>query len=557
MKSKTGNSVLVPNLTELMRQWSQDPVLFAKQVFDVDLWDGQKEICKAFTDKEHNYVAVRSGNKCGKTETCAILALWHVVFHPGSRVVLVAPTFRQIDKVIWKAVKQLYNTAKKRGCPLGGELSVTPDKGLRFEDGRDLFGIATDRPGCFDGISGKDLVLIVDEGATVPEPIWDAIKGNSAGGGKIITISNPITQSGTFYDAFHTKRDGWLTLHLSSLDAARTEIKGLADKKFLDWALTEFGGVDSPLYQMRVLGQFSTQGNGKSLISMEQIEQAIERRVSLVNPKHPQGVPDNLSSAGTPLFVGVDPARFGADSTAVIGIVGGRWVLDPVTVRKQDAVSVAGTVIDYVNKHRSKNTWEKTLVGVDETGLGGPICDYLRRHYNKENEQNGTPNRVRVVGINAGSKAMFDRKYPRKRDEVWFCLGEWFKKIAPMLPDNLPRLTAELLVAEFDHDLNGKRVINSKDEMKKKLGRSPDLADALGIAVYLGHQELLRTDYDWNNSTTQNKNQGGSMLHDGYGVDSNSPFSSGHDWLFPNKKQNRFSGDVGLWSGGLGKLGKL
>ena len=73
------------------------------------------------------------------------------------------------------------------------------------------------------GISGPDILFIIDEASGVPEDIFEAIEGNRAAGADVILCSNPTQTSGTFFDAFHSKRDLWHPLTISSEETPNVE----------------------------------------------------------------------------------------------------------------------------------------------------------------------------------------------------------------------------------------------------------------------------------------------------------------------------------------------
>ena len=71
-----------------------------------------------------------------------------------------------------------------------------------------------------------------------------------------------------------------------------------------------------------------------------------------------------------------------------------------------------------------------------------------------------------------------DGRYKNRRAEMWFGLAEWVKR-GGWLP-NLPELIAELTTPTYTF-LNGKFQLEPKEQVKARLGRSPDLADALAL----------------------------------------------------------------------------
>ena len=110
--------------------------------------------------------------------------------------------------------------------------------------------------------------------------------------------------------------------------------------------------------------------------------------------------------------------------------------------------------------------WQPHQVFVDATGgYGGGVCDLL--------EQAGLP----VVGVQFAGKAG-DPRYANKRSEMWFLMAEWVKRGAalPPLSELVPELTSPTYFFNAD-----RFALEPKDQIKQRLGFSPDLADALAL----------------------------------------------------------------------------
>ncbi|MBA3638644.1 MAG: hypothetical protein M3541_00295 [Acidobacteriota bacterium] len=97
-----------------------------------------------------------------------------------------------------------------------------------------------------------------------------------------------------------------------------------------------------------------------------------------------------------------------------------------------------------------------------------------------------------------------DKRYKNRRAEIWFEMAEWIKR-GGALP-NLPELVAELVTPTYTFN-GGKFQLEEKDQIKRRLGRSPDLADALActfampdmpndIAGQRGSVGKVKTDFD-------------------------------------------------------------
>lgn len=432
-----------------------DPVEFFRQVLGVEPWSRQAEILRAVAD--HPRVAVRSGHKIGKSLSCAGLALWWYATRPRARVVMTSSSDGQVKNILWPEVTQLYNAAARRGRPIEGELYESHQSGIKHPDGRHVFGFATNKTERMGGFSGDQLLFIVDEASGVEENIFEAIEGNRAGGARVVMFGNPTRTSGAFFEAFHDKADFWHTVRVSSEEtpnvaAGRPIVPGLATREWVEEKRAEWG-EDGPVYAYRVRGDFPREAQN-AVIGLATVQDAIRRH--------------DRTAADGPLEVGVDVARFGDDDT-VIFVVRGKKAFAPVVLHSLDTVQVAGRVLQVVRDHAREG--ERAKVKVDVIGVGAGVADHLRA--------NGS---VDVVDVNVGASAG-DPNYERLRDEVWFRLGRWLKD-GGAIPHE-PRLEAELTRPTFSYTVRQRIKVESKDEMKKRLGgRSTDLADALALAVY-------------------------------------------------------------------------
>ena len=237
-----------------VQAWRQSPALFARDCLGVSLWSKQEEICDAVV--VHPRVAVRSGHKIGKSRAAAVIALWFALCYPGARVILTSASARQVRAILWRELRLLYNGAP---VPLGGTWHDDPSSGLRFDHGSEIFGFSTDQPERMAGISGTDLLFIVDEASGVPELIFEAVEGNRAGGARLVLFSNPTRTAGTFYEAFTSKKNFWHGIHVQSTETPNAtgtgNVPGLATAEWCREKLLEWG-PSSPLYEVRVAGTF-------------------------------------------------------------------------------------------------------------------------------------------------------------------------------------------------------------------------------------------------------------------------------------------------------------
>ena len=161
------------------------------------------------------------------------------------------------------------------------------------------------------------------------------------------------------------------------------------------------------------------------------------------------------------LVIGVDPARFGDDRTAIIRRQG-RVAYDIETHIKKDTMEVVGLVNTIIEQEKPFKVF------VDVGGLGAGVVDRLKELGHKDI----------IVAVNAGSKALDAKKYYNKRAEMWGLYRQWLLDEPCKIPDN-DALHADSCGIRYKVDSNSRLVMEQKAEMKKRGVRSSDCADAL------------------------------------------------------------------------------
>jgi phage terminase large subunit len=461
-EESTAAGLPVPSTSDLAR-WRADPVAFFRECLGIEPWSRQIDILRAVQRRKR--VAVRSGHKVSKSLTAAGLAIWWVVCKPRGFVILSAPSGHQVRNILWEELRRLYAGSRYF---LGPPPAVLPSSGWRTSSGNRVLGITTDTPERMAGSSGAELLYIIDEASGYPEAIFEAIEGNRAGGGSIVLFSNPTQTSGTFFDAFHRKAEFYEKIHISSEESPNVVtgndvIPGLATLDYIEEKAREWG-KDSPLYQIRIGGNFPTQSSD-AVIGLAVVNAAALRWAEV----EPEG----------PLEAGLDVARYG-DDESIATFRRGKYIYPLVRIPNGDGVQVAAafllemrTRLTDVEKARAV----KVRVKVDAIGVGASAADQLR-----------TADDVEVFEINVSENADDEEHYHRLRDQLWFGLGDWLKNGGTVPPANDGhedgKLHGELLAPKYLFDNRNRQQVESKDDIKKRLHRSPDRADSLCLAVY-------------------------------------------------------------------------
>jgi phage terminase large subunit len=418
----------------------RDPVWFILTVLKVKyLTPQQKQVCRSIRDNRRT--AVPAGNSVGKTFLAACLVLWFLFCFDNSKVLTTAPTWFQVENLLWREVRTLLSHSLLSGQ---GSLTLTS---LTLSNEWFAVGLSTNDPTRFQGIHAPRILLVFDEATGIDNEIWEAAEGVAVGNNdRFLAIGNPTDPTARFKTVCDSEL--WNVIRLSGEDHPNvTEDKiivpGAVTKEWIEEKRIEYGGRESAFYRARVLGLFPEQGDDM-LISLADVERSQKRW------QQPQGIPDAL---------GVDIARFGSDETVEIELYGST-VAQPRTFHGQNTMQTAGSV--------KANGADKKAV--DDSGLGGGVTDRLK-------EQG-----VNVTAFISGEKANDSERFLNRRAESWWLIREMLKDNSLDLPpDN--KLAADLTNIKFKYTSRGQIQLESKEDIKKRIGRSPDRGDALAICL--------------------------------------------------------------------------
>ena len=430
------------------QKYKADPVRWVNDLLDVHLWSKQREIIRSvFTNRR---TVVPSGHAVGKTfvSACTVLAFMHL--HQPCKVITTAPTWAQVEKLLWSEINTLWKTRLAQWEPPGAMLTTQ----LKIRDDWFALGLSPNEQTNFQGFHQKHILVVIDEAPGVDRDIYlGAETLMTSREAHMLMIGNPIEQSGHFYEAY--VNPDWVQIPISCLDSPnftgedvpeelrqRLVTPEWAEEKQREW------GEDSSLYIAKVLGKFP-EASEDQLIPLSWAEAATRRE----------------SEAHGDTKIGVDVARFGDDKT-VYSVIQGNRLMRQEAESKKDTMEVAGKARRFYQDEAAK------AVYVDDVGVGGGVTDRLR-------EQG-----VSVVPVNAGEKAIDSERFANKRAEMWWMLREWICDDGSIPNDT--RLIADLTAPKFTYTSKGQIKLESKDETKKRLGRSPDFGDSLAITMAVG-----------------------------------------------------------------------
>lgn len=425
------------------RKWQRDVLLDIKEHIKQN---------SGKVDFETLRLAVASGRGIGKSALVSWIVLWMMTTRIGSTVIVSANSESQLRSVTWaeltKWSSMLINSywweiSATRIAPAKWLTTLVEDelkKGTRYwsVEGR-LW--SSENPDAFAGVHNHDGVMLVfDEASGIDDSIWSVSSGfftENTPNRFWCCFSNPRRNTGYFYETFHAKRDFWKTRQVDARDVEGT------DKNVYAQIIEEYG-PDSYQAHVEVYGSFPSESDSQ-FIPISLVNEAMKR--------------ERHKDESAPFVLGVDPARFGSDST-VIAVRQGRDIIELRKYKGDDTMTVVGHVIDAIEQYKP------ALVCIDEGGLGAGIVDRLKEQ------------RYKVRGVNFACKSRKPMMYGNLRAQIWGDMKNWLQD--GCLPND-KYLKTDLISPLMKPDSKGAIFLESKKDMKARGLASPDLADAIAL----------------------------------------------------------------------------
>jgi hypothetical protein len=454
-----------------------DPVGFADTCIrwppDAGLTAYQRDVLAALPTKRK--VSVRGPHGLGKTTTAAVAVLWFALTRELSgrdwKIPTTAGAWRQLEFYLWPEIKKWARQLdwNALGCEPLSERTELLTLNIKLAHGH-AFAAASDNPSLIEGAHGDSILYVFDESKAIIPATFDAAEGAFSGAdatGNLeayaLAMSTPGEPNGRFYE-IHSRKPGledWWARHVTvdeAIAAGRIS-KSWVEQRRLQW------GADSALFANRVLGEFHS-SDEDGVIPLAWVEAANERWRAWDDDGRPE-MPG-------PRTVGVDVARSGSDKT-VMALLDGAVLTELRHSSLEDTMQTTGRVIGIVTAHPDRRPI------VDVIGIGAGVVDRLR-------EQG-----VSVEAFNASEGT--DRKdrsgelgFTNTRSAAHWNLRELLDPAygaeLALPPDD--RLTGDLTAPHWRVMSGGRIQVESKDEIRKRLGRSTDDGDAVVQATWDG-----------------------------------------------------------------------
>jgi hypothetical protein len=438
-----------------IRRWRKYPVLFVTDNFQVEPDPWQVDALTALGNPATRRIALPACKGPGKTAYLAWAILWFLTCladkgnHPKGAATSI--TEDNINDNLWPEI------AKWQGrSPFLMAAFEWRKERIAARDHPETWffskrtwpkaGDKSQQANTLAGLHADFLLFILDESGGIPDSVMAAAEGGLAVGkwGKIIQAGNPTHNEGPLYRACTVERHMWHVIRISG----DPDDPNRSPRINVQWAKEQIEkyGRDNPWVLVNVFGEFPP-SSINSLLGPDEVQAAMKRHLRIDQYEFSQK------------RLGIDVARFG-DDRSVIFPRQGLASFKPEEMRGARTTDIAARVM------KSINSFGAEMQFIDDTGHWGHgvIDNLIAAGYSP-------------MGIQFHGQSL-DPRYKNRRAEMWIEMAEWVKR-GGALP-NIPELVGELTTPTYTF-VGGKFMIEDKDLIKQRLGRSPDLADALAL----------------------------------------------------------------------------
>lgn len=434
---------------ENLARWWLRPDIMVRELFGAqpDLW--QDDVLRSFPTSPR--IAMKASKGPGKTATLAWLSWNYLLTRPHPNISAVSINSPNLRDNLWKEMAVWRNKS-----PLLQSMFEWTAERIFHKQSRETWWMSarswsqtSDKEqlgNTLAGLHSEYVMAIMDESGSMPPAIAQSAEGIFSGSTEahIVQAGNTNSLDGALYEACVRRKGLWKVVVISGdpddpMRSSRVPI---------EWAremiANEPMGRESPFIKVMLLGEWPKQ-SVNALIGPDEVEAAFTRKYQEHDIAHAARI------------LGVDVAREGGDASCIFprqGLV----AFKPHVMRGATGIEGAGQVA------RVWEDWNVDACFIDNTGgFGSSWIDQL-----------SVLNRSAIPIHFAGAAS--EKRYANKRSEMYFECVNWIKR-GGALP-NIPELVAELSQTNYAHKGDA-LIIEDKKLIKAKLGRSPDISDAL------------------------------------------------------------------------------
>jgi len=450
------------------KKYQKNPVKFVEEILGVRPRSYQRDALNSLVKQKR--VCIRGPHGIGKSALAAWIVLWALAVFPEVKVPTTATAWRQLTEFLWPEIRKWAEKANwsSIGMTVRDKEHVTAQR-LTLSSNRFAFALSSNEPARIEGAHAERIVYVFDEAREIDPAIWDAAEGAFVGGeGFAFAISTPGAPAGRFYEIQSRKPgfEDWFTIHVTYDDAVR-EVPG-----FDKWAIQreKQWGRESSVFKRRVLGDFAEDEEG-ALIPLDLVERSNERWIE--KSKTP-------NDARILIRVGMDVGGAGASQTVLARLYDDNYISILEKHSSLDTDQNVGWLKSALNESSAHGIMAASAC-VDAIGIGVGVTDVAQNL--------GLP--VAAINISRPAKNKKDKTgaftFRNVRAYLAWKLRERLdpaltqeKDLLALPPDD--ELTGDLVSMRYKNTSSGIQV-ESKELIKKRLGRSPDSGDAVTLLM--------------------------------------------------------------------------
>lgn len=391
-------------------------------------------------------IAVASGHGIGKSASMGMLSNWAMSCYADAKIVTTANTDGQLRTKTAPEIGKWFRTSiTAHWFDVQSQSIKSRDKQHVNDWRQDFIPWSEHNTEAFAGLHnvGRIIILEFDEASKIHDKVWEVAEGALTDENTVIiwiVYGNPTRNSGRFRECFRKFRHRWVQRQIDS----RT-VPGTNKKKIQQWL--EDHGEDSDFFKIRVRGQFPSQ-SALQFISGDDVDAARSRHLR----------PEQFNFA--PKIIGVDPAWTGDDPLEIM-LRQGLYSKSLATLPKNDNdVEVANLIARLEDEHQADAVFVDAGYGTGIVSAG----TVMGRSW-------------QLVWF--GGKAT-DPGYVNKRSEIWGLKKKWYKEGGAIDPKD-EDLYQDEIGPETVPRLDGKILLESKQDMKERGLPSPNKGDALAL----------------------------------------------------------------------------
>lgn len=470
-------------LEDAIQFYADEPIYFVEDIIRASPDGKQRDILRSLRD--YPMTSVRSGHGIGKSAVEAWAVIWFLMTRPFPKIPCTAPTKHQLYDVLWAEISKWLRNAPS----LKDEIIWTYERIYMKGYKEEWFAVprTATNPDALQGFHAEHILYIIDEASGVPDKVFEPVLGAMTGEDvRLLMMGNPTRLTGFFYDSHNKDREQYSAIHVDGRDSPHVS------RKFVQKIIDMFG-MDSDVFRVRVAGQFP-KAMPDSLIAMEWCEDAVGRTVD-----HP----------GLRVDIGIDVARYGDDSSVLCLVLDKAEALEYEVHHHNRTTEITGYAVIMIERSANEHPDASIRVKVDCDGLGVGVYDGLYDQKDKIIERVWRE-RCKREGLDPDSQWQTCQMIPRldleivechfggaggKIDEddpigysnstglMWGTVRRYLQEGKLALPDD-DALFSQLCSRKYTVGQDGRLELERKEAMKKRGLRSPDIADALALALY-------------------------------------------------------------------------